>query len=62
MLNKFFCSLEEFYKGLMRKMKIFRSVFDVSGRIVFVEEIFIIDIKFGWKKGMKIIFVEKGNG
>lgn len=42
-------------------MKIFRSIVDVSGKIMFVEEILIIEVKFGWKKGMKIIFFEKGN-
>lgn len=36
-------------------------IVDVSGKIMFIEEILIIDIKFGWKKGIKIIFFEKGN-
>ncbi|KAI3689400.1 hypothetical protein L2E82_47356 [Cichorium intybus] len=43
------CTLEELYKGTTKKMKM-------------VEEILNINIKPGWKKGMKITFPEKGNG
>ncbi|KAI3765775.1 hypothetical protein L2E82_15819 [Cichorium intybus] len=43
------CTLEELYKGTTKKMKT-------------VEEILNINIKPGWKKGMKITFPEKGNG
>ncbi|CAA7061831.1 unnamed protein product [Microthlaspi erraticum] len=55
------CSLEDIYKGVTKKMKISRDVFDSSGRPTAVEEILPIDIKPGWKKGTKITFLEKGN-
>ncbi|CAN8260011.1 unnamed protein product [Cochlearia groenlandica] len=55
------CSLEDLYKGVTKKMKISRDVFDSSGKTTTVEEILTIDIKPGWKKGTKITFMEKGN-
>ncbi|XP_042496559.1 dnaJ homolog subfamily B member 4-like [Macadamia integrifolia] len=54
-------SLEELYSGSKRKMKISRTVVDAYGKPTTVEEILIIDIKPGWKKGTKITFPEKGN-
>ncbi|XAR72606.1 hypothetical protein NMG60_11019311 [Bertholletia excelsa] len=55
------CSLEELYKGTMKKMKISREIADMSGKTMPVEEILTINIKPGWKKGTKITFPEKGN-
>lgn len=55
------CSLEELYKGVKKKMKISRNVFDAFGKSRNVEEILTIEIKPGWKKGTKITFPEKGN-
>lgn len=55
------CSLEELYKGTTKKMKISRQIADASGKTMPVEEILIINIKPGWKKGTKITFQEKGN-
>ncbi|VVB12852.1 unnamed protein product [Arabis nemorensis] len=55
------CNLEDIYKGVTKKMKISRDVFDSSGRPTAVEEILTIDIKPGWKKGTKITFQGKGN-
>ncbi|KAA8540915.1 hypothetical protein F0562_024947 [Nyssa sinensis] len=55
------CSLEELYKGAKRKMKISRTIVDISGKPLIVEEILTIEIKPGWKKGTKITFPEKGN-
>ncbi|OIV98267.1 hypothetical protein TanjilG_09901 [Lupinus angustifolius] len=55
------CSLEDLYKGVKRKMKISRNVFDAFGKCHTVEEILIIELKRGWKKGTKITFPEKGN-
>ncbi|XP_043723732.1 dnaJ homolog subfamily B member 1-like [Telopea speciosissima] len=54
-------SLEDLYSGSKRKMKISRTVPDVYGKPTTVEEILIIDIKPGWKKGTKITFPQKGN-
>ncbi|XP_010052274.2 dnaJ homolog subfamily B member 1 [Eucalyptus grandis] len=59
--NKLPCSLEDLYKGTTKKMKISREIADASGKTLPVEEILIIEIKPGWKKGTKITFPEKGN-
>ncbi|KAB1227990.1 hypothetical protein CJ030_MR1G022977 [Morella rubra] len=55
------CSLEELYKGTVKKMKISREILDASGKTMQVEEILTIEVKPGWKKGTKITFPEKGN-
>ncbi|RXH94165.1 hypothetical protein DVH24_023849 [Malus domestica] len=57
------CNLEELYKGVKKKMKIFRNIYDavVAGKVRTVEEILTIEIRPGWKKGTKITFPEKGN-
>ncbi|XP_042456747.1 dnaJ homolog subfamily B member 13-like isoform X2 [Zingiber officinale] len=55
------CSLEELYKGTVKKMKISREILGVLGKRTIVEEILTIDVKPGWKKGTKITFPEKGN-
>ncbi|XP_061373476.1 uncharacterized protein LOC133315824 isoform X1 [Gastrolobium bilobum] len=55
------CSLEDLYKGVKKKMKISRNVYDAFGKCRNVEEILTIEIKPGWKKGTKITFPEKGN-
>ncbi|XP_044492047.1 dnaJ homolog subfamily B member 1-like [Mangifera indica] len=59
--SKLVCSLEELYKGAIKKMRISRVVLDKFGKQKTVEEILTIDIKPGWKKGTKITFPEKGN-
>ncbi|BBH03897.1 DNAJ heat shock family protein [Prunus dulcis] len=57
------CSLEELYKGVKKKMKISRNIYDAvgAGKVRTVEEILTIEIRPGWKKGTKITFPEKGN-
>ncbi|KAJ7945958.1 DnaJ subfamily B member like [Quillaja saponaria] len=55
------CHLEELYKGVKKKMKISRTVYDAFGKLRNVEEILTIEINPGWKKGTKITFAEKGN-
>ncbi|CAL0319934.1 unnamed protein product [Lupinus luteus] len=55
------CNLEDLYKGVKKKMKISRKVYDAFGKCHNVEEILTIEIKPGWKKGTKITFPEKGN-
>uniref|UniRef100_A0A0C9QX92 TSA: Wollemia nobilis Ref_Wollemi_Transcript_1659_1878 transcribed RNA sequence n=1 Tax=Wollemia nobilis TaxID=56998 RepID=A0A0C9QX92_9CONI len=59
--SKLKCTLEELYKGAVKKMKISRNVALGSGRTVTVEEVLSIEVKPGWKKGTKITFPEKGN-
>ncbi|KAF5734719.1 dnaJ subfamily B member 1-like isoform X1 [Tripterygium wilfordii] len=55
------CSLEELYKGVKKKMRISRDIYDATGKVRTVEEILTIEIRPGWKKGTKITFPEKGN-
>ncbi|XP_074343059.1 uncharacterized protein LOC141705455 [Apium graveolens] len=56
------CSLEDLYFGTTKKMKISRNVADDgTGRPARKEEILMIEIKPGWKKGTKITFSEKGD-
>jgi DnaJ family protein B protein 4 len=59
--TKLLCTLEELYKGSVRKMKISRNLADPSGNTLPVEEILTIKVKVGWKKGTKVTFPEKGN-
>ncbi|CAH9092482.1 unnamed protein product [Cuscuta europaea] len=59
--NNLMCSLEDLYKGVKKKMKISKTIHDVSGLPRTVEEVLTIEIKPGWKKGTKITFPEKGN-
>ncbi|MED6209813.1 hypothetical protein PIB30_058293 [Stylosanthes scabra] len=59
--NVLSCSLEDLYKGVKKKMKISRTVYDAFGKSRNVEEILTIEIKPGWKKGTKVTFPEKGN-
>lgn len=56
------CTLEELYKGTVKKMKISRTLIDQSSmNRITVSEILEIQVKPGWKKGTKITFAEKGN-
>nr|GMD15249.1 DnaJ homolog subfamily B member 1-like [Ipomoea batatas] len=55
------CSLEDLYKGTTKKFKVSREIIVGNGKRMPVEEILIINIKPGWKKGTKITFSEKGN-
>ncbi|KAJ4890389.1 DNAJ heat shock family protein [Raphanus sativus] len=55
------CSLEDLCKGVKKKMRLSRNVYDASGRMRVVEEILPIEIKPGWKRGTKLTFPKKGN-
>ncbi|KAF8087043.1 hypothetical protein N665_0601s0009 [Sinapis alba] len=55
------CSLEDLYKGVKKKMRLSRNVYDASGKMRVVDEILPIEIKPGWKKGTKLTFPKKGN-
>ncbi len=59
--TKLLCTLEELYKGSVRKMKISRNLADPSRNTLPVEEILTIEVKAGWKKGTKVTLPEKGN-
>ncbi|CAN6989406.1 hypothetical protein IGI04_002772 [Brassica rapa subsp. trilocularis] len=55
------CTLEDLYKGVKKKMRLSRNVYDASGKMRVVDEILPIEIKPGWKKGTKLTFPKKGN-
>uniref|UniRef100_A0A2C9U162 Chaperone DnaJ C-terminal domain-containing protein n=1 Tax=Manihot esculenta TaxID=3983 RepID=A0A2C9U162_MANES len=55
------CTLEELCYGCMKKIKVTRDVLTNTGQIVQEEEILIIDVKPGWKKGTMITFEGMGN-
>ena len=55
------CSLEDLCKGVKKKMRLSRNVYDASGKMRVVEEILPIEIKPGWKRGTKLTFPKKGN-
>jgi DnaJ family protein B protein 4 len=58
--TKLLCTLEELYKGSVRKMKISRNLADPSRNTLPVEEILTIKVKADWKKGTKVTFRQKG--
>ncbi|CAH8350662.1 unnamed protein product [Eruca vesicaria subsp. sativa] len=55
------CSLEDLYKGVKKKMRLSRNIYDAFGKMRVVDEILPIEIKPGWKKGTKLTFPKKGN-
>ncbi|KAL5562818.1 hypothetical protein UlMin_032565 [Ulmus minor] len=55
------CTLEELLEGCVKKIKITRDVFTDFGIMVQEEEMLRINVKPGWKKGMKITFEGKGD-
>ncbi|KAL7157307.1 hypothetical protein ABFS83_02G069200 [Erythranthe nasuta] len=59
--KKLECTLEELCLGCVKKIKITRDAISSSGLIVEEEEILMIKIKPGWKKGTKITFEGKGD-
>ncbi|KAF2319788.1 hypothetical protein GH714_018872 [Hevea brasiliensis] len=58
--RKLECTLEELCHGCIKKIKITRNVI-TNGIIEQEEEILMIKIKPGWKKGTKITFEGKGD-
>ncbi|XP_057958780.1 uncharacterized protein LOC131151555 [Malania oleifera] len=59
--KKLECTLEELCHGCVKKIKITRDVMTNTGTIAREEEILIIKVKPGWKKGTKITFEGKGD-
>lgn len=55
------CTLEDLYKGTMRRMKISRKRVDATGQPRQEAEILEINVRPGWKSGTKITFQEKGD-
>ncbi|CAJ0931939.1 unnamed protein product, partial [Mesorhabditis belari] len=55
-------SLEDIYKGCVKKMKITRKVLNADGQSARVEDkVLTINVKPGWKSGTKITFPKEGD-
>ncbi|KAG8364076.1 hypothetical protein BUALT_Bualt19G0088600 [Buddleja alternifolia] len=59
--KKLECTLEELCLGCVKKIKIIRDAISGTGLLVQEEEIIMINVKPGWKKGTKITFEGKGD-
>ncbi|XP_075478641.1 uncharacterized protein LOC142519492 isoform X1 [Primulina tabacum] len=59
--KKLECTLEELCVGSVKKIKITRDVISNTGFFVEEEEILMIRVKPGWRKGTKITFEGKGD-
>ncbi|KAL8520948.1 hypothetical protein ACS0TY_011482 [Phlomoides rotata] len=59
--KKIECTLEELCMGCVKKIKVTRDAISASGLIVEEEEILMIQVKPGWKKGTRITFEGKGD-
>lgn len=56
-----YVSLEDIFHGCIKKMKINRKVFDVSGNEYEETKELVINVKPGWKAGTKITFPKEGH-
>lgn len=56
-----YCSLEELYSGVTKKMKITRRVIDRTGTTRQESKILEIEVKPGWKEGTAITFSNEGD-
>eukprot|EP00871_Galdieria_phlegrea_P003704 jgi/Galph1/4334/GphlegSOOS_G2995.1 len=57
-----YLSLEELYKGVVKRMKVTKTVVDAqSGKSMPAENILTVEIKPGYKEGTKIRFEEEGD-
>jgi len=54
-------SLEDIAKGVEKKMKISRRVYDELGNARTEEKVLTINVKAGWKSGTKITFAKEGD-
>merc|ERR1739848_274627 len=54
-------TLEDISKGVDKKMKISRRVFDEMGNSKAEEKILTVNVKPGWKSGTKITFAKEGD-
>jgi len=59
--RQFNVTLEDLYKGTVKKMKVTKNIFDPSGKSMQVEKILTISVKPGWKDGTKITFEKEGD-
>jgi len=54
-------SLEDISKGVQKKMKISKRVYDESGGSRLEEKVLQINVKPGWKAGTKVTFAKEGD-
>jgi DnaJ-class molecular chaperone len=54
-------SLEDIFKGVQKKMKISKRVYDESGGSRLEEKVLQINVKPGWKAGTKVTFAKEGD-
>merc|ERR1719346_679050 len=54
-------SLEDIAKGVTKKMKISRRVYEDSGDVRTEEKVLQINVKPGWKSGTKVTFAKEGD-
>jgi len=54
-------SLQDLYKGIVKRLKVTRTVYDGRGGAKQESNVLELDIKPGWKAGMKVTFPEAGD-
>ncbi|KAJ3170097.1 hypothetical protein HK101_011383 [Irineochytrium annulatum] len=54
-------SLEDLYKGAVRRLKVTRKVLDASGQATTTDKVLTINVKPGWKAGTKVTFPGEGD-
>ena len=59
--KEIFVTLEDIAKGVEKKMKISRSVYDEMGNQRNEEKVLTINVKPGWKAGTKVTFAREGD-
>ena len=59
--KEIFVSLEDIAKGVEKKMKISRSIYDEMGNQKNEEKVLTIKVKPGWKSGTKVTFAQEGD-
>jgi DnaJ-class molecular chaperone len=59
--KEIFVTLEDISKGVEKKMKISRSVYDEMGNQRSEEKVLTINVKPGWKAGTKVTFAREGD-
>lgn len=55
------CSLEELFWGCKKEVRYIKDVAGSNGAVSKREEVLKVRIKPGWKKGMRVVFDEKGD-
>lgn len=59
--KEIFVTLEDIAKGVEKKMKISRKIFDELGNSRCEEKVLTISVKPGWKSGTKVTFAKEGD-